>query len=123
MVKEYSKAHLLISRAGAGTLFEAFQFGLPMILIPYPYAKQHQLENARVVAKAGGAVIFSEGETTSKSIQQYFDKILIDREFLQVMGSKSLQLRKSDGLELAVDLVVNEVSKKRGSQVSAAGAL
>lgn len=41
-----------ITRAGASSLFEQLAFGVPGILIPYPYAKDaHQLKNAQVICK------------------------------------------------------------------------
>jgi UDP-N-acetylglucosamine--N-acetylmuramyl-(pentapeptide) pyrophosphoryl-undecaprenol N-acetylglucosamine transferase len=53
----YAAADLLICRAGAGVLSEGLAFGLPMILIPYPFAADnHQLANAEYLAAQGAAV-------------------------------------------------------------------
>jgi len=52
----YSAADLVVSRAGAGTLAEIATFGLPSILIPYPFAADdHQAHNARVFERVGAA--------------------------------------------------------------------
>ncbi len=51
----------LIGRAGASTLAELTAFGIPAILLPYPYHKdQHQLYNAQVLARNQGAKIVTD---------------------------------------------------------------
>jgi len=42
MFELYRSTDLVIGRAGAGTLTESGLFGLPSILIPYPFAGRHQ---------------------------------------------------------------------------------
>jgi len=55
MGRLYQETDLLISRSGAGTLFESVLFQLPAILIPYPYAGSHQYENAQALTRAGNS--------------------------------------------------------------------
>lgn len=53
----WSAADLFIARAGAATIAEAMEFEKPGILIPYPYAENHQDKNADFMAgTVGGAV-------------------------------------------------------------------
>lgn len=59
----YSLADLAVSRAGGATLSELAAWGLPSLLVPYPFATgDHQMENALYFREAGAAVVFPEAE-------------------------------------------------------------
>jgi UDP-N-acetylglucosamine--N-acetylmuramyl-(pentapeptide) pyrophosphoryl-undecaprenol N-acetylglucosamine transferase len=69
MPAAYAAASVVIARAGATTLAELALFGLPAILIPYPYHKdQHQLANARIFANVGAARIIEEKKSTGAGL-------------------------------------------------------
>jgi len=58
----YSAADLVISRAGATSLSEIMFFGLPAVIIPYPFAYAHQSGNAHAMHKAGRATVIKDDE-------------------------------------------------------------
>ena len=61
MEEAYSAADLVVSRAGAASLSELSYFGLPSILIPYPYATDdHQTFNAKIFSNAGAAELIQD---------------------------------------------------------------
>ncbi|MBI41383.1 MAG: hypothetical protein CMF59_17440 [Leptospiraceae bacterium] len=78
----YREADLMVCRAGAGVLTEAFLFGLPMILIPYPYATDsHQKENAMYAHLAGAGVLIDSTESRGDLL----------RDALQGLNAKKLK--------------------------------
>lgn len=58
----FKKSDLMVCRAGAGNITEGILFSLPMILIPYPYAKDnHQYENAKYIEEhKAGIIIYTK---------------------------------------------------------------
>jgi UDP-N-acetylglucosamine--N-acetylmuramyl-(pentapeptide) pyrophosphoryl-undecaprenol N-acetylglucosamine transferase len=61
MAARYAWADLVIARAGATGLAELAAFGLPAILVPFPFAADnHQEANARCFERAGAAVVLTE---------------------------------------------------------------
>lgn len=55
-------ADLVVSRAGASTLSEVSAIGIPMVLIPYPFAGGHQRLNVAPYESAGAAIVIPDEE-------------------------------------------------------------
>jgi UDP-N-acetylglucosamine--N-acetylmuramyl-(pentapeptide) pyrophosphoryl-undecaprenol N-acetylglucosamine transferase len=59
----YAVADVAVSRSGASSLTELSAFGVPTILVPYPFAADdHQRRNADVFTAAGAAIAVEEAE-------------------------------------------------------------
>lgn len=76
---------LAISRAGASTLGEFPCFGLPAILIPYPYAWRYQRVNAEYLVSHGAAEVILDNEMTEKLLPKV-KKLLADKQRLTQMS-------------------------------------
>lgn len=102
----YSSADLVISRAGAGSVFEIARFGLPSVLVPYPYAAGHQTENAKFLAGRGAALLLEDQKMSDEMLNGLLDIFLDDAMRRKTMSAIAASLEKeSQNLSLK-DLVL-----------------
>ena len=86
--RAYSACDLVLCRAGATTIAEVTYFGVPAILVPYPFATaNHQFENARVLFESGGSEILLDAELKVKLREKIFN-LIEDKEKLEQMRQK-----------------------------------
>ena len=110
--KAYSLADLVICRAGATTLAEIGAYGLPAILIPYPYATQnHQEVNARIFTREGAAILILEKDLSDKKLAQVLLDILKDKNRLEMMARKSRELGNENSAKKIVDYISDYIKK------------
>ena len=95
MNSAYQIADLVVCRAGASTISELTIFGLPAILVPYPFAAEnHQEYNARSVVNAGAAKMILEKDLDSKLLADMVNELLGDEKLLNSMSQKMSSLQK-----------------------------
>jgi len=95
--EELKKADLVISRAGAGAVFELALFGKPSILIPYPYAsKNHQSANARYLEEEGACWVFEEKELDGKKLASAIKRLFQEPELREKMSEQAKKLAKPE---------------------------
>jgi UDP-N-acetylglucosamine--N-acetylmuramyl-(pentapeptide) pyrophosphoryl-undecaprenol N-acetylglucosamine transferase len=72
-------ANVVVSRSGAGSLFDIAAAGKAAILIPYPYATgDHQLENARYFTSRGAAELMLDAEVSAERLRERVEALLAD---------------------------------------------
>ncbi|HST30749.1 MAG TPA: glycosyltransferase, partial [Chthoniobacterales bacterium] len=97
MEEVYSAADFAVARSGAASLAELAFFGLPSLLIPFPYAADdHQTRNAEIFSRAGAAFILKESELTPELLAQQIRAMTEHPEQLGRMSEKCLQLAPTD---------------------------
>ncbi len=76
MEKYYSLSDVVISRAGASTIFELSYFKKAAVLVPYPFAAgAHQWKNAAHVEEIGGAYVISNDELTGERLNSVLKEL------------------------------------------------
>lgn len=74
MAELYSRADAAISRSGASVLAELAVFGIPALLIPFPYASDdHQRANAMHYAEGGGVEVVDQSDFSSDRCRVFVD--------------------------------------------------
>jgi len=84
---------LAVSRAGASTLGEFPCFGLPAILVPYPYAWRYQRVNADYLVQRGAAEMILDVEMPMKLLPMLHE-LLANRQRLEKMSQSMAALHK-----------------------------
>lgn len=93
----YPAADLALSRSGAASLGELSWFGLPSVLMPFPYAAEdHQRLNAEIFTRAGAARMLAEKEATGESLARLLRSLLESPETLASMATAAQSLAPRD---------------------------
>ena len=100
----YAAADLVVSRAGASVLGEYPFFGLPAILVPYPYAWRYQKVNADYLVEREAAVLLEDQYLQSQLLTQ-IDTLLDDQARLQHMQRAMKALAQPQAAEQIASLL------------------
>lgn len=103
-------ADLVLSRAGAAILGEYPLFGLPAILVPYPYAWRYQEVNAQYLEKQGAAVVI-EDEVLSAKLLEVVKGLLNDRPRFVSMRMAMASLARPQAAETIARLILEMASQ------------
>ena len=104
-------ADLVVSRAGASTLGEYPMFGLPAILVPYPYAWRYQKVNADYLVGKNAAVLLPD-EFLEEKLLQTVKEILLNKNKLESMRAAMQALSTPD----AAGAIASQLVKLAGAQ-------
>ena len=103
----YSACDLVVCRAGATTLTEIILFGLPAIIIPYPFAYEHQVSNAKVLESKGCAIIIKDNELEGNTLRQAIQDLSNSPDKMKNMRSHYDSIVRANPNDLLVSEVFN----------------
>jgi UDP-N-acetylglucosamine--N-acetylmuramyl-(pentapeptide) pyrophosphoryl-undecaprenol N-acetylglucosamine transferase len=108
MAAALASADLVVSRAGAATLGEFPQFGLPAILVPYPHAWRYQQVNGQYLEKRGAAIIIHDKDLPLKLLP-VIRELMQDRSRREAMANAMRVLAHPDASEKIGELLTSLV--------------
>jgi UDP-N-acetylglucosamine--N-acetylmuramyl-(pentapeptide) pyrophosphoryl-undecaprenol N-acetylglucosamine transferase len=104
--EEIAKAHVVIARAGAGTVSELTVIGRPGILVPLPHALDNdQLLNARRVEAAEAGWCLEQKTLTTETLTAAIQQLLNDPALLGRVAAAAKRIGRPDAVARLADLV------------------
>jgi len=107
MADVLAMADIVVSRAGANTLFELAALGKPNLLVPLPASQSRgdQILNAASFKKQGFSVVLPEEEMTEERLVRDIDCLFAQKEqFVQNM--KNMNANMFNGVENIIDVIL-----------------
>ena len=106
MAALYRRADFAICRSGAATCAELCAFGLPALLVPYPFAaRNHQFANAQAMARYGAGDLVEEKDLESDWLADYIGGMMRAPARLARMGAAARSRALCCAAEALADLV------------------
>jgi len=102
---------IVLSRAGASCLGEYPLFGLPAILVPYPFAWRYQKVNADYLTNRGAAVIL-EDQVLSDELMNTLNVLMENPNKLQAMRATMFELSHPRAAEKIAGLLMELAGEK-----------
>jgi undecaprenyldiphospho-muramoylpentapeptide beta-N-acetylglucosaminyltransferase len=121
MATAYAAADLVVCRAGAMTVAELSVAGVPAVLVPLPGAPgDHQTANARVLERAGAAVVLPDGDCTPVGLTGVVEALLADPGRLDAMGRAAAVLGRPDAADAGARVVEENALPGSGGRAGTA---
>lgn len=106
MADRLAKAHLVICRSGASTVSEISVIGRPAVLVPYPYALDHdQAANAAALAANGGAKVIAQSELSPEKLSTIIVEAMKNPDRMAEMAANARKTGKPDAARLLAEMV------------------
>lgn len=102
--KAYAVSELIVSRAGASSIFEIAALGKPSILIPLPEAAQnHQLKNAYAYAENGACLVIEEVNLTPRFFLEKLKFLMFRAGELEKMEKAALEFSRPQAAKIIAE--------------------
>jgi len=112
MADAYKWADMVICRAGAMTVTELTNVGLPAIFIPFSMAiDDHQNANAKLMQEVGAAEIIQEKDIASGALALVLRDWIEDRNILKRRANLATSLAKPESTSDIVEVCLNYVNQ------------
>lgn len=108
----YRAADLVISRAGAGSIFEIAAVAKPSILVPLVgSAQNHQVKNAYIYAENGAAIVMEERNFTPHFLLERLKQLFLEPEKLKKMAEKGKEFSRPQAGRIIADYIITYLTQ------------
>jgi len=106
MPAKIAGANLVICRSGASTVSELAVIGRPSVLVPYPYALDHdQAANAAALKAKGGAEVIAQSALSPEKLSDIIRAAMAEPERLARTAAAAKETGKPQAAKVLGDLV------------------
>ena len=105
-------ADLALSRAGASALGEFPLFGLPAILVPYPYGWRYQRVNASYLVRRGAAEVIEDSQLAEQMVTKVCE-LIADHEKREQMSQAMRSLAQPEAASRIAQLLIELAESKQ----------
>ena len=106
------RVDIIISRAGANTIFEICSIGKPSILIPLQNSiDQDQIKNAKFFYDKGACLIFDEGESNPEGLSNMIFNLISNKTERIKIAEKARKIGKTKSRKIFVKLLDKYLSE------------
>lgn len=110
MAEAYDWCDLLICRAGASTIAEVLNLGIPAIYVPFPgAADDHQRANALSVVEAGAGVMIDDRELTSDRARNLLKGFMLNPEALEKLAVRARELGRPEAAKVIAEALIDMI--------------
>ncbi len=111
MEMAYHVADLAIARSGASSMSELAYFGVPSLLVPYPFAAEdHQTRNAEIFHESGAALMLKEKDLNADVLANTVRSILSETQKADAMKRAASQMAVRNSAEKIAEILVQEAT-------------
>lgn len=113
MENALAAADLAVCRSGASTLTELAYYGLPAVLVPYPFAAHdHQMRNAEIFSGPGAAELWRQEELEEGSFANRLADLMAREETLAAMSRAMAALAIPDAGRRICEVIAAAVDQR-----------
>ena len=107
-------ADVVLSRAGAGSLFDTAAAGRAAILVPFPYATgDHQLHNARYFTDQDAAELLPDSEVTAATLRERVQGLLDDDKRREELAGRMLSLATPEAADKVAERLMRVAAREK----------
>ena len=107
-------ADVIISRAGASSVYEIAAAGIPAILVPLPTAADnHQYYNAKEFATEGAGVVLPQSELTPTKLAEILNELMQNQNKRLEMSEKAKKIAIVDAAKRLADGIENLIQREK----------